>query len=73
MRSAIFLSAMIKCPICEGKGGWTEDFGEGTVVKEPCDYCHEKGKIGILEYVMYQIFQYEFLWAVWEWLFPDEF
>ena len=38
---------MMKCPICDGKGGWREDFGEGTVLYEPCNECKEIGKVSI--------------------------
>ena len=37
----------MKCPTCEGKGRWSEDFGEGTVLREECQRCSETGKIGL--------------------------
>lgn len=49
----------MKCPACEGKGGWHEDFGEGTVLFEGCSYCKESGKISLLNWLWYQAYQVE--------------
>ena len=37
----------MKCPHCNGKGGWYEDFGEGTIIDEPCGECLCTGKVNI--------------------------
>jgi len=41
----------MKCQICEGKGGWREDMGEGTVLFDPCPMCKETGKIGFFQWI----------------------
>ena len=38
----------MKCPICNGSGGWWDDYGEGTVLYDPCNECKETGKVSIL-------------------------
>lgn len=58
----------MKCPVCEGKTGWREYFGEGTVLFEPCNYCNKKGKISILKYIEYWLWQHVFPVVVSEWL-----
>jgi len=35
----------MKCDFCDGKGGWREDMGEGTILFEPCPFCDETGRI----------------------------
>ena len=54
----------MRCRLCEGKGGWSEDFGEGTVIREECPSCNETGKIGLFCWLQ---------WAFWdhvpEWFF----
>jgi hypothetical protein len=47
----------MKCPVCNGKKGWTEDLGEGTVLFESCSYCRETGQLGIIEWLWHHIFQ----------------
>lgn len=59
---------MFKCPVCEGKKGWREDMGEGTVLYEGCNYCGETGHIGLFKGVGYWLFQFEFVIDVCEWL-----
>jgi len=47
----------MKCPMCEGVGGWSEDFGEGTILYDKCPYC-KKGKISVFKWVRNEIWQY---------------
>jgi hypothetical protein len=54
----------MKCPTCEGKGGWSEDFGEGTVLHEPCNHCDETGSIPLWEWLQVKFW----CWAP-EWYF----
>lgn len=41
----------MKCPICDGKGGWDENMGEGTVLHEECPFC-KSGKISVFEWIV---------------------
>jgi len=54
----------MKCRLCKGKGGWSEDFGEGTILREECPPCNGTGRIGLF---------YWLRWAFWdhapEWFF----
>lgn len=34
----------MKCPCCEGKKGWDENFGEGTHIWQGCPVCETTGK-----------------------------
>jgi len=47
----------MKCPICDGKGGWSEDFGEGTVLREPCHECNETGKVSFFYIIRLRLWQ----------------
>jgi hypothetical protein len=38
----------MKCPCCEGKKGWSEDYGEGTILWDKCPICHATGKVGFM-------------------------
>jgi len=38
----------MKCPICNGSGGWWDDHGEVAVLYDPCNECKETGKVSIL-------------------------
>ena len=59
---------MFQCPVCEGKRGWREDFGEGTVLFEGCDYCKETGRISLFKHVGHWLFQFELVETLYEWL-----
>jgi len=48
----------MKCPICNGKGGWREDMGEGTVLYEPCYECNESGNMPLEKYLWFWFWQY---------------
>jgi hypothetical protein len=47
----------MKCPVCDGKGGWQEDMGEGTTLHEKCPFC-KKGRVNPFEWMEYWIWQY---------------
>ena len=47
----------MKCPVCDGKGGFYEDFGEGTILFEPCEFCNEGGCVSVKKW----------LWDWWFW------
>lgn len=40
----------MKCPVCNGKGGWREDMGEGTILYDPCYECKETGKLNFFRW-----------------------
>lgn len=45
----------LKCPCCEGKGGYTEpilDFGIGPYY--PCDFCNEYRKVTLWKWFVWQ-------------------
>ena len=44
----------MKCPLCEGKNGWYEDFGEGTINFEKCPICKD-GQVTIFYMIRYWI------------------
>ena len=54
-RERIFCN--MKCPICGGNGGWQEDFGEGTILYEPCNQCKETGKVSVFYIIRLWIWQ----------------
>jgi len=59
---------MCKCPVCEGKTGWQEDFGEGTIVFEGCSYCNETGHISLFARIEHWLWQFEFVETLYLWL-----
>lgn len=58
---------MPRCPVCEGEGGWSQDFGEGTTLEEPCNYCPGTGQLSLGEWLGYWWYQYSPIWYQ-EWL-----
>jgi hypothetical protein len=46
----------MKCPICEGKGGWDENHGEGTVIHEACPNCDDTGRVGLFNWLWLWLF-----------------
>jgi hypothetical protein len=55
----------VKCPVCDGIGGFYEDYGEGPILMEKCTYCH-KGQLGLLKWLSYHFWQNapDWLWSV---------
>jgi hypothetical protein len=52
----------MKCPVCEGKGGWYENWGEGTVLQEPCPECNETGQMNIFKWINFHLWNQNLLW-----------
>jgi len=46
----------MKCPVCDGQGGWDQDFGEGTVLHEACPSCSDTGKVGLFRWLWLWLF-----------------
>jgi hypothetical protein len=41
----------MKCQFCDGKGGWSEDMGEGTIITDDCPQCNATGRISIFKFI----------------------
>ena len=47
----------MKCPMCNGEGGWSEDMGEGTILFEKCPFCKD-GKITLRKWLGHYVWDY---------------
>jgi len=63
------------CRLCEGKGGWYQDFGEGTVIRDECPPCLGTGRIGLRHWLNWAFWDHAPVWFV-EWygekFYPDK-
>lgn len=48
---------MMKCPVCDGEGGFSQNFGEGTSVYDECGYCLGAGEISVFEWLSYHFWR----------------
>jgi len=51
----------MKCPVCEGNGGWNEGFVEGTVLHEACPRGDDTGKINFFHWLWLYLFNWGLL------------
>lgn len=47
----------MKCPVCDGLGGFNEYFGEGVTMHEECGFCNDAGKISIFQWISYHFWK----------------
>ena len=47
----------MKCPMCDGAGGWNEYMGEGTLLHEKCPFCKD-GSISLFKWINNHVWQY---------------
>ena len=64
----------MKCPVCDGEGGWGEDFGEGTFTFEDCLYCKGKEKISLFRWAGFHFWGVmpEWVWDLYIWIVYKE-
>ncbi len=56
----------MKCPVCEGEGGWWDDMGiEGYSQYDNCGLCNE-GVINLKKWLKHQYWKH-LPQALWEW------
>lgn len=65
----------MKCPVCDGGGGWPDDRGiDGYEDWDDCGYCSAVGTISLRHYLSYWFWQYlpqrPWEWYV-EWRYDD--
>jgi len=46
----------VDCYACDGEGAFYQNFGEGTVIEEPCGICKD-GKVAIGKYLGYWLYE----------------
>lgn len=57
----------MKCPVCEGEGGWWDDMGiDGYSQHERCGLCIEEGTINLKKWLNHQFWNH-LPQAIWEW------
>lgn len=44
-KEELFTFAPVRCPRCNGKGGFTEEIGRNTIKETPCPYCAGSGRV----------------------------
>jgi len=51
----------MKCPVCEGNGGWNEGLVEGIVLHEACLCCDDTGKVNFFHWLRLYLFNWGLL------------